>query len=86
MQPNFEVVDYDIRKPDYRNVGDYDEKRYMGPANEYKKRATSNAYQALIGSLEGKRILDVGCGTGRGVGDFVEKAKLTIGADASQDM
>jgi ubiquinone/menaquinone biosynthesis C-methylase UbiE len=86
MKTDFEVVDYDIEKGDYRNVSNYDEKRYAGPANEYKKKVTSNAYHELIGPLEGKRILDVGCGTGRGVADFVEAAKLTVGADASQDM
>ena len=86
MKPDFEVVDYDIEKGDYRNVSNYDDKRYLGAANEYKKKVTSNAYQRLIGSLEGKRILDVGCGTGRGVADFADLAKQTVGADASQDM
>jgi len=86
MNPDFEVVDYDIGKDDYRNVSNYDEKRYAGAANEYKKTVTGNAYRRLIGSLEGKRILDVGCGTGRGVADFVESARMTIGTDASQDM
>jgi ubiquinone/menaquinone biosynthesis C-methylase UbiE len=86
MKPDFEVVDYGVEKSDYRNVGNYDQKRYLGAANEYKKKITSNAYQHLIGPLNGKRILDVGCGTGRGVVDFVEVAHLTVGADASQDM
>jgi ubiquinone/menaquinone biosynthesis C-methylase UbiE len=86
MKPDFEVVHYDTGKDDYRNVSNYDEKRYVGAANEYKKKVTSNTYHRLIGALEGKRILDVGCGTGRGVADFVEAAKLTVGADASQDM
>jgi ubiquinone/menaquinone biosynthesis C-methylase UbiE len=86
MKPEIEVVDYDIGKGDYRNVINYDEQRYVGPANEYKKKVTSNAYVKLIGPLQGKRILDVGCGTGRGVADFVGSAKLTVGADASQDM
>lgn len=86
MKPDFEVVDYDIGKDDYRNVSNYDEKRYAGAANEYKKMVTGNAYRRLIGPLEGKKILDVGCGTGRGVADFVDSARMTIGADASQDM
>jgi len=86
MKSDFEVVDYDIGKGDYRNVSNYDEKRYAGAANEYKKKVTSNAYQKLIGPLQGKRILDVGCGTGRGVADFVDVAALTVGVDASQDM
>ena len=80
------MVDYGVKKGDYRNVSDYDEKRYIGPANEYKKRVTSNACRELIDILQGKRILDVGCETGRGLTDFVETAKLTVGADTSQDM
>lgn len=75
MKPDFEVVDYDIGKDDYRNVSNYDEKRYAGAANEYKKMVTGNAYRRLIGPLEGKKILDVGCGTGRGVADFVDSAQ-----------
>jgi ubiquinone/menaquinone biosynthesis C-methylase UbiE len=86
MKTDFEVVDYGVEKGDYRNVSNYDETRYVGPANEYKKTVTSNAYRELIGPLQDKRILDVGCGTGRGVADFVETAQLTVGADASQDM
>lgn len=86
MKPDLEVVDYNVGEGDYRNVTNYDEKRYVGSANEYKKKVTSNAYNRLIGPLQGKRILDVGCGTGRGVVDFVATAKLTVGVDASQDM
>jgi ubiquinone/menaquinone biosynthesis C-methylase UbiE len=86
MKPEYEVVEYDIGKGDYRNVSNYDKKRYVGAANDYKKRVTGNAYRRLIGPLEGKKILDVGCGTGRGVADFVDTAQMTIGVDASYDM
>jgi len=86
MKPDYEVVEYDIEKGDYRNVSNYDQKRYVGAANEYKGRVTGNAYRRLIGPLEGKKILDVGCGTGRGVADFVNTAQMTIGVDASHDM
>jgi ubiquinone/menaquinone biosynthesis C-methylase UbiE len=75
-----------LAKVTYRNVTNNDEKRYVGSANEYKKKVTSTAYNRLIGPLQGKRILGVGCGTGRGLVDFVGTAKLTVGADASQDM
>jgi ubiquinone/menaquinone biosynthesis C-methylase UbiE len=86
MKPNVEVVVYDIRKDDYRSVANYDQRRYRGSANEYKRQVTSNAYKKLIGPLEGKRILDVGCGTGRGLADFAGEASLAIGTDASRDM
>ena len=65
MKSNLEIVHYDVEKNDYRNVANYDERRYVGSANEYKKKVMSNAYKALMGSLNGKRVLDVGCGTGR---------------------
>lgn len=86
MKSEFEVVRYDLEKDDYRSAANYDEKRYMGSANEYKKRVMSNAYKRLIGPLAGKRILDVGCGTGRGIADFASEAQIAIGTDASQDM
>src|SRR5437868_4501139 len=86
MKPDFEVVDYDITKKDYRSVANYDESRYVGSSNEYRTQVTRNAYNKLIGSLEGKQILDVGCGTGRGLTDFAGKASMAIGTDASQDM
>lgn len=85
-KPSIEVVNYNVSKTDFRSVSNYDACRYIGPANEYKRRVTSNAYKRLVGPLAGKRILDVGCGTGRGVLDFAGSASLTIGTDASLDM
>jgi len=86
MKSELEVVRYDADKNDYRNVANYDERRYVGSANEYKKKVMGNAYKALMGSLAGKRVLDVGCGTGRGLVDFAGEAQIAIGTDASHDM
>ena len=86
MKSELEVVRYDVDKNDYRDVANYDERRYVGSANEYKKKVMSNAYKALMGSLNGKRVLDVGCGTGRGLADFAGEARIAIGTDASRDM
>ena len=80
-----EWVEYRVGTMDYRDVATYDE-RYQGPANEYKQRVMENAYSRLVGSLEGKRILDVGCGTGRGLVRFAREAKSAVGCDASSDM
>ena len=79
------------RKPhvrEYRlpDVLAYDDRRYGGPANEYKQTVMRNAYRTLIGPLAGKRVLDVGCGPGRGALDFAQDARLSIGSDASLDM
>jgi ubiquinone/menaquinone biosynthesis C-methylase UbiE len=46
----------------------------------------ANAYRKLMGGLRGKRVLDVGCGTGRGVADFASEADFATGCDASLDM
>jgi ubiquinone/menaquinone biosynthesis C-methylase UbiE len=81
-----EVVDYRFGKPGYQDVTNYDVVRYAGPANEYKQTVMRNAYRRLLGSLQGKRILDVGCGPGRGVIDFAREAAFAAGTDASLDM
>lgn len=83
---NFEVVDYQIGAEGYRNVATYDQERYRGPANEYRQTVMANAYNGLVGPLKGKCILDVGCGSGRGIVGFVREAEFTVGCDASVDM
>jgi ubiquinone/menaquinone biosynthesis C-methylase UbiE len=81
-----EVVRYRLGAEGYTNVELYDASRYQGAAKEYRQRVMANAYRRLIGSLRGKRVLDVGCGTGRGLADFIREAALAVGADASLDM
>jgi ubiquinone/menaquinone biosynthesis C-methylase UbiE len=81
-----EVVDYEFGKEGYQDVARYDAVRYAGPGNEYKQKVMRNAYRRLLGSLEGQRILDVGCGPGRGVIDFAQEAAFAVGNDASFDM
>jgi ubiquinone/menaquinone biosynthesis C-methylase UbiE len=83
---DFEVVDYKIGAEGYRDVAGYDQKRYRGPANEYRQTVMANAYSGLVGPLKGKCILDVGCGSGRGIIAFAPEAKFTLGCDASLDM
>jgi ubiquinone/menaquinone biosynthesis C-methylase UbiE len=81
-----EVVHYEKGAEGYRNVERYDTNRYEAPPNRYRQTVMANAYKRLIGSLAGKRVLDVGCGTGRGIVDFARDAAFTAGADASLDM
>jgi len=83
---DFEIVEYGFGKKGHLDVGSYDAIRYIGPSKEYQQTVMANAYMRLIGSVVGKRILDVGCGTGRGVLDFARKAKIAVGVDASFDM
>jgi len=82
---NLEVVDYEVGAEGYRDVATYDH-RYTGAPNEYRQIVMANAYRDLIGTLKGKRILDVGCGSGRGVVGFAPEAEFTVGCDASVDM
>lgn len=81
-----EVVDYQVGAEGYRDVASYDQKRYVGTANEYRQSVMASAYNPLIGNLEGKSVLDVGCGSGRGIVAFASSASLAIGCDASVDM
>lgn len=83
---NFEVVEYAAGAPGYRNAAEYDERRFGNPASAYKLAVMANAVSRLIGPLSGKHILDVGCGTGRGVVNFAGSAALAVGDDFSQDM
>ncbi len=79
-------VEYRIGNKDHTNAATYDRIRHFGRANEYRQSVMTSAYRRLIGPLQGKRILDVGCGTGRGVIDFAREAKFAAGCDASFDM
>jgi ubiquinone/menaquinone biosynthesis C-methylase UbiE len=81
-----ELVQYQVGKTGFQDVASYDAVRYQGRANEYKQSVMAAAYKELLGDLSGKRVLDVGCGTGRGVVDFVRQASFAVGADASLDM
>ena len=85
-QLSSEVVDYRTGDKGFTNVERYDATRYEGPANEYRQTVMANAYKRLIGPLTGKRILDVGCGTGRGLAEFADEAAFAVGVDASLDM
>jgi ubiquinone/menaquinone biosynthesis C-methylase UbiE len=82
----FKVVEYAVGKPGFQDAANYDRRRYGGPASDYKQTVTMNAIMKLIGPLEGKRILDVGCGTGRGITAFAQYASYAVGDDYSLDM
>jgi ubiquinone/menaquinone biosynthesis C-methylase UbiE len=82
---DLEVIDYQVGAEGYRDVASYDH-RYTGAPNEYRQTVMANAYRGLMGPLKGKRILDVGCGSGRGIVGFAPEAEFVFGCDASVDM
>jgi ubiquinone/menaquinone biosynthesis C-methylase UbiE len=83
---NLEVVDYHVGAHAHYDVAKYDAVRFVDPQKMYQQAVMANAYKRLIGPLSGKRVLDVGCGTGRGVVDFARDSKYAVGCDASLDM
>jgi SAM-dependent methyltransferase len=85
-QVGMEVVDYRAGAGDYRDAAEYDARRYRGRANEYKRRVMKAAYTPLVGPEPGHRLLDVGCGTGRGLADLRDSGARLYGSDASVDM
>ena len=81
-----EVIRYAVGADGFRDVATYDAVRYQSPASRYKQRVMAQAYHRLLGPLAGKHILDVGCGTGRGLNEFALQACSATGVDASRDM
>jgi ubiquinone/menaquinone biosynthesis C-methylase UbiE len=81
-----EIVEYRVGLKGLADAASYDAVRYTGPAKEYKQAIMANAYTRLVGPLRGKRLLDVGCGTGRGVVELTHEADLAVGSDVSLDM
>jgi SAM-dependent methyltransferase len=81
-----EVVRYRAGAQGYRDAATYDQRRYRGPANEYKRKVMKAAYTGLVGPSNGLRLLDVGCGTGRGLADLSDTGARLVGSDASIDM
>jgi ubiquinone/menaquinone biosynthesis C-methylase UbiE len=85
-RPSPEVVEYRKGGEGFVNVDQYDATRYQSRAARYRQTVMANAYKRMMGSLAGKRVLDVGCGTGRGFAEFAREAEFVVGADASFDM
>src|SRR5258708_32221669 len=82
---DLEVVRYRVGAEGYLDVATYD-RRYTGAPSEYRQSVMASGYRDLMGTLEGKRVLDVGCGSGRGVVALSPEAKFTVGCDAAVDM
>ena len=69
--------------------------QYDSFAAEYEEHAASAPYNALydrpamldlVGDVEGKRVLDAGCGPGIYLTDLIERGAEVLGCDASPQM
>lgn len=71
---------------DYGHLAsDYDDTRYVGESNLLKEGFRRQALTELLPS-QGKRALDVACGTGRGVMILREVAPVACGVDGTREM
>jgi ubiquinone/menaquinone biosynthesis C-methylase UbiE len=80
------VIDYRLGAGNCTDVGTYDWVRYRSTRGRYKQAVMRSVYLQMLGSLEGKRILDVATGTGRGAIEFSHRAAFVVACDASADM
>jgi len=79
----------DTRGIDYSGyASNYDAARFVGRTNEYLERVRLNALRAATADLSRtERVLDVGCGTGRGLANLHRLGfSRTTGLDFTHDM
>lgn len=86
MRGDVDLVEYRRGSGDYRDAATYDTVRYVGRVNEWKDAVMTAAYSRLLGPVDRLRVLDVGCGTGRGAVRLVNRGARAVGVDASVDM
>ncbi|MBU1151270.1 class I SAM-dependent methyltransferase [Patescibacteria group bacterium] len=65
-------------------AGDYDGKK--GEKLAFLNSFEEGEFLAMIGGVNGKKVLDVGCGTGRLVGDLLREGAEVYGVDVSEKM
>ena len=80
----------DMSTPDIRSVSSYD-----AIAEDYERHATRSVYNAyydrpavfsLFPPVQGKRVLDIGCGPGLYAAGLIERGAQVVGFDISGEM
>jgi SAM-dependent methyltransferase len=64
----------------------FDELRFSGPIGNLLARAQDEVVARFLGPVEGRRILDVGTGTGRAAIALARRGARVTGVDASAEM
>jgi ubiquinone/menaquinone biosynthesis C-methylase UbiE len=75
-------IDYSAHAPSY------DQSRFVGDANVYLEQLRRRTVHKLLGQADGtQRVLDVGCGTGRGL-EYLASAgyRRVVGLDFTREM
>lgn len=76
-----------MKKTDYTELAkDYDEIRYIGRKNYYINLSYMSCLKSLLPHEKMIKILDVGCGTGRGVSFLAGEGYKVTGLDYTMDM
>jgi ubiquinone/menaquinone biosynthesis C-methylase UbiE len=64
----------------------FDRKRFGGPIGEFLKAHQEQLVFSKLGEVSGRKIIDVGAGTGRFTIPFLEKGAHVTACDASEEM
>lgn len=71
---------------DTANAQSFEARRFGGPIGELVARGQADVLASMLGPVSGRRILDVGTGTGRGAFLLAAAGAHVTGIDASEQM
>jgi ubiquinone/menaquinone biosynthesis C-methylase UbiE len=71
---------------DAANAQSFDARRFGGPIGDLVARGQADILADMLGSVQGRRILDVGTGTGRAAFILAAAGAQVTGVDASEQM
>ena len=71
---------------DAANAQSFEARRFGGPIGELVARGQADVLASMLGPVSGRRILDVGTGTGRGAFLLAAAGAHVTGVDASEQM
>jgi ubiquinone/menaquinone biosynthesis C-methylase UbiE len=71
---------------DAANAQSFDARRFGGPIGDLVARGQADVLAGMLGDVEGRRVLDVGTGTGRAAFLLAAAGAQVTGVDASEQM